>query len=152
MKLLESWLWTNGFGLVLWSSAMFFSCFCVFSATCLRNFSKDLRSFYSIVIFLALTSVNLMTPPANWIIAWSCEWFILLFSCGLARNLFFVFSIFNKFISAWVSSIFPFSNAFTKIFTLTFLLVRGGVIVFDVFSNLAFAIERIHICINQQCI
>ena len=45
-------------------------------------------------------------------------------------NLFFVFSIFNIFINACISGVFPLSNVFTKIFTFTFLFFGGGVILF----------------------
>ena len=49
-----------------------------------------------------------------------------------------------------VNSIF--ANVFKKMFTFTFLFVRGGIIVFNVFCSLIFAIELIHICVNQRCI
>ena len=58
--------------------------------------------------------------------------------CG--RQLFFVISNFNNFISACANCVF-FSNILTKMFTFTFLFIGGGIIILDVFSNLVFAIK-----------
>ena len=54
-------------------------------------------------------------------------------------------------ISAYVSSVFPFSNVFTKNFPFSLLLIRGGVIVSNISSNLVCSVELIPICISEQC-
>ena len=131
MKLLESWLWTNRFGLVQWlwfvilkqSSVMYFPYSCVFSASSLQNSKKDLWSFSSIIIFVTLTLANLLTLGGNLLIGWRCER-AKLFSCGLATNFFVLVSLTTLFISTCVNSVFPFSNVFRKMFAFTFLFVE----------------------------
>ena len=54
---------------------------------------------------IALTSVNLLMPAANWFIAWSCERATLLFLCDLVTNVFSFLASLTT-LSAHVSVVF----------------------------------------------
>ena len=114
------WPW---FVILKQSSVMYFPYSCVFSASFLQNSKKDLWSFSSIIIFVTLTLANLLTLGGNLLIGWRCER-AKLFSCGLATNFFVLVSLTTLFISTCVSSVFPFSNVFRKMFAFTFLFVE----------------------------